>query len=147
MKYRTLGWLQKLIPLLSFFVIGCSQSKQLPALVNKNYAVDTMSYNSSYEENILDSLFTDEKSDFTVKTVPPVYPENARRTGKMGLVVMKALVDSTGRVIKAVVLQSDDEIFNLSALSSLMQWEFNPAIFQGRRAGWIKIPMRFTLRY
>ncbi len=59
-----------------------------------------------------------------IKSRGPYFPEEARRKGYEGVVVIDFLVNSEGKVIKAVINNSDHEVFNYYALYAIMQWEF-----------------------
>lgn len=82
-----------------------------------------------------------------VRRVEPTYPESAVRAGIEGLVVLNIWVDKTGKVRKALFLQSESEILNSSAIDAAMRWVFTPAIMQhGPVSVWVSIPFRFKLR-
>jgi len=74
------------------------------------------------------------------------YPDIALRAGLECTVFVKAWLNREGVVKKAVVLKSDAEIFNTSALDAAMQWKFKAAMLHGQPVGaWISIPFRFRL--
>jgi TonB family protein len=88
-----------------------------------------------------------EKTPQVVKRVGPRYPESAIRAGIEGSVILNMWVDRTGKVRKAVVIKSDADILNTSAIEAAMQWVFTPAIMQhGPVSVWVSIPFRFKLR-
>lgn len=77
----------------------------------------------------------------------PEYPELARRAGITGKVLVKILVDKEGKPKKAVILKSDAELFNESAIAAAMKSAFTPAIQDNKPvAVWIVIPYKFTLQ-
>jgi TonB family protein len=63
--------------------------------------------------------------------VDPAYPEQARQQGMEGKVFLELVVDETGSVIDARVLRSDNQLFERSARSAVMQWKYEPARNQG----------------
>jgi protein TonB len=75
-----------------------------------------------------------------------IYPEMAKRAGLEGKVIISALIDIDGRVIKTRVERADYEIFRLAAIEAVMKARFTPA-----RAGtepvkvWTTIPISFKL--
>ena len=78
----------------------------------------------------------------------PLYPQDARRKGFQGEVVLKVEVLSNGQVGEiAVKNSSGHEILDRSALVAVKQWKFIPA-----RKGedtipmWVNIPVKFQLR-
>jgi TonB family protein len=133
------------VTLIFIALIGCSDSSQVRYVMNSYEAVDTISFNASAEAALSDTVFVDTTRETVVYAVAPKYPEDAQLQGLGGTVWLKALVDSNGSVTKAVVLQSDYTIFNRPALRALMQWIFKPSILNGRRAVWLKVPIRFKL--
>ncbi|MBL7996461.1 energy transducer TonB [bacterium] len=74
-----------------------------------------------------------------------VYPELAKKAGLEGKVVVKALIDETGSVVKIVVIAGED-IFRDAAVAAINQIKFKPAI-NGNRAVkvWITYPVVFRL--
>jgi len=87
-----------------------------------------------------------EKEPTVVKKIDPKYPEIALRAGLEGNVYVKVWVDKEGKVRKVVVLKSDAEIFNESAIEAAKQWVFTPAVMQkGPVSVWVSIPFRFRL--
>jgi TonB family protein len=127
--------------------VGCSSSSRVGIVLTDDYAVDTLTFHSFEHIRISDSILAAKDSHaYQVSSVAPNYPELARRNGITGTVLLKALVDSKGDVVKAVVLKTDDAVFNRAALESLMQWKFNPAFLFGEPARWIEIPIHFAIR-
>jgi TonB family protein len=62
------------------------------------------------------------------------------------LVVVAALVDTTGRVARTIVKESDRS-FDESAVLAVEQWRFRPARNSKGRpvAVWVAVPMRFSM--
>lgn len=80
-----------------------------------------------------------------ISQVKPRYPEIAYSAGLEGRVTVQVLVDRTGSVVRARIVQSSP-MFDASALEAARQWRFVPAMYQGRPiAVWIAVPVRFTL--
>jgi len=67
-----------------------------------------------------------------LKTVPSQYPDRLKGSGVSGEVIASILVDRMGRASHIRVEQSPDDLFTDSALTSLSQWEFLPALKNGR---------------
>jgi protein TonB len=78
---------------------------------------------------------------------PPDYPPVARRMRVEGTVVLRALVDTTGRAEELLVEQtSGAPLLDEAALNAVRKWRFVPA----RRgpepiARWVEVPVRFRL--
>ena len=82
-----------------------------------------------------------------VVQISPVYPELAIRAGLEGRVWVSILVGREGKPKKAVVVKSDQEIFNKSAIDAAMQYSFTPALQNNKPvAVWVVIPFKFELR-
>ncbi len=69
-----------------------------------------------------------------IKRSPIVYPELARKQGVSGFVRMNVLIDENGRVEDVKVVESQPEdIFDLKAESTIRQWRFEPATYNGKK--------------
>ena len=91
-----------------------------------------------------DYVYVEELPTAITKAVP-VYPEEARRAGVSGTVMVKALVARNGRVVDVEVASSIPELDD-AAIQSVRQWEFKPAMTKGQPiAVWVMIPIKFTL--
>lgn len=87
-----------------------------------------------------------EKEPVIVKQIKPAYPDLALRAGLEGNVFVKVWVDKEGKVRKALILKSDNEIFNDAALAAAREYVFTPAVMQkGPVSVWVAIPFRFRL--
>jgi protein TonB len=74
------------------------------------------------------------------------YPVAARSAEIEGTVLVKVTVDEQGRVVDAVVLQSDSPLFDEAAVRVVRRWEFLPAERDGIPVrSTITVPLRFTL--
>lgn len=82
-----------------------------------------------------------------VSVVVPKYPEMAIRAGIEGTVLMKLLVGKDGKVLKAVVVKSEAEVFNEATMEAARKFVFTPAYTQkGPVKVWFEIPFRFMLK-
>jgi len=66
-----------------------------------------------------------------LRQVKPVYPQDAFIKKVEGTVVLEIYIDSTGRVVRARILQSIPSL-DQAAIACVMQWVFAPAIKGGR---------------
>ncbi len=82
-----------------------------------------------------------------VKTAAtPKYPEQAKRAGAEGTAYVKLLVNTDGIPTKAVVIKSDNEVFNQPSIDAAMKFTFTPAIKDNRPvAVWVVIPFKYKL--
>jgi protein TonB len=80
-------------------------------------------------------------------TAPP-YPRKARRLGYEGIVMLKVLINETGRVDDLMVFKSSGHtVLDRAALSAVRKWLFEPGTEGGiKKKMWVKIPVRFDLK-
>jgi protein TonB len=70
------------------------------------------------------------KDPVKVKHVDPVYPRVAADASIQGVVVIEAVIDSTGQVTQAVVL-SGVPLLNEAALDAVRRWQYSPTLVNG----------------
>ena len=66
-----------------------------------------------------------------IKSVDPVYPEEARKQGIEGLVILEATVDVEGKVQDVKVLRPVPAL-NQAAIDAVKQWVYEPTIIDGK---------------
>lgn len=76
------------------------------------------------------------------------YPDMARRAGIEGTVVVRALVDKSGKVVRAQIDLSDNRALDQSALKAVLNYgHATPAIMNGQPTTcWVSIPIVFKLK-
>jgi TonB family protein len=76
----------------------------------------------------------DVKAPTKVKQVPPVYPELARKARIQGVVIVEAVIDREGNVVRAKVLRSPGAHFGFdqAAIDAVKQWKFKPGTQNGK---------------
>ena len=80
-----------------------------------------------------------------IKITRPQYPQEAFVKKIEGVVTVEILIDSTGRVVRARILQSVP-MLDAAALQTVYQWVFSPAIKHGRPVPTIAhAPVRFAI--
>ena len=62
----------------------------------------------------------------------PKYPEEAKKKGVQGAVLLHVLVGETGHVEDISVLQSPDPMLSESALAAVRQWIYTPYVLNGK---------------
>lgn len=80
-------------------------------------------------------------------TPRPEYPENARREGREGRVLVRVLVDDQGRSkLVEINSSSGSEALDRAAAEAIQSWRFHPAR-QGDQPveSWLRIPIEFRL--
>lgn len=74
-----------------------------------------------------------------------IYPEDARRNGIEGMVILRVLVGKDGDV-KKTMIEKGDPLFDAAAVKAVKALKFNPAMRDKRAvAAWIMLPIRFSL--
>jgi len=94
---------------------------------------------------------TAEGTDFDVrptpvKTPPPDYPSNMKKSGVSGVVALRVEIDETGAVIGCVVTKSSNVEFEQPAVNAVKNWKFTPAKKSGNpvKAHFV-MPIQFSL--
>jgi periplasmic protein TonB len=80
-------------------------------------------------------------------TPKPVYPENARREGREGRVILRVLIDDQGRT-KSVELNtsSGSKALDQAATEAIKRWRFHPAYAGDTPVdSWVNVPIDFRL--
>jgi protein TonB len=80
-----------------------------------------------------------------VRTVPPEYPQELRRDGVSGLVMVKCTIDEQGNVVDPQVEKSSNPAFEKPAVDALKKWKFKPAKQDGTPVAIkVSIPIKFV---
>ena len=66
-----------------------------------------------------------------IKKVDPVYPEEARKAGIEGVVILQARTDIYGRVKDVMVVRSVPAL-NQAAIDAVKQWVYEPLLIDGQ---------------
>jgi TonB family protein len=74
-----------------------------------------------------------------IKDVRPVYPLDAMDAGVSGVVIIEAVIDTTGSVHSARVLRSIPAL-DRAALEAVQQWRFTPTLVDG-----VPVPVAMTV--
>lgn len=67
-----------------------------------------------------------------MKRVPADYPDSLRKSGIIGRVVLKMIIDADGQLTKIIILKEDDPAFNKAAIEAAKQWQFTPGKSKGK---------------
>jgi|EndMetStandDraft_4_1072995.scaffolds.fasta_scaffold587877_1 protein TonB len=80
-----------------------------------------------------------------VRTVAPDYPDELRRDGVSGIVMVKCTIDVQGNVVDPEVEKSSNGAFDKPALAALKKWKFKPAKQDGAPVAIkVSIPIKFV---
>jgi periplasmic protein TonB len=81
-----------------------------------------------------------------VRDVSPVYPETARMARVQGVVIVEAVISTTGDVVEARVLRSQP-LLDQAALDAVRQWKYTPSLLNGVPVPVVMtVTVTFTLR-
>jgi protein TonB len=82
-----------------------------------------------------------------LRRVLPVYPEQARRRGQEGKVVLRLCIDARGNLLQVTVLEGAGFGFDEAAVDAVKRSSFRPATISGKTVDCIaRLPIRFVLR-
>ena len=88
----------------------------------------------------------DVKPPKIVKQVDPVYPDEARKAGVEGVVILEAKADEQGNVVDARILRSVAPL-DQAAIDAVKQWKYEPLVIGGKaRQVLFTVTVRFTLK-
>lgn len=93
---------------------------------------------------------TDEldKPPATVFAPPPLYPDQARRRHKEGMVTVRLLINEKGKVVEAHLMPGrDNAVFGTATLRAVRHWRFQPAHKDGVAVMCrVEVPVSFKLK-
>jgi protein TonB len=94
-----------------------------------------------------DTIYTSvDVNPVPVKTPPPEYPQEMKRSGASGVVAVTIVIDEKGAVISAKVAKSTHAEFEAAALEAVKKWTFKPGKKDGVAVKTkVTIPLRFNL--
>ena len=76
-----------------------------------------------------------------------IYPENAKKNGIEGTVIVRVLVSKTGSVVKTIVDRTDNKALTNAAVQAVKKARFTPATKDGKTMNcWVSLPISFKLR-
>lgn len=67
-----------------------------------------------------------------IKRVPPLYPEELRKEGIQGTVILEARIDENGIPVDIEVLKSDSSLLNKPAIEAVKEWRYEPFVVDGK---------------
>ncbi|MEO0224325.1 MAG: TonB family protein [candidate division WOR-3 bacterium] len=115
--------------------------EQAPINPIENVPLPTATSEEVYE------FFKVEIKPQVIKSVPPEYPEYAKKAGIEGRVVISAVVDEEGNVVDAQIVSSTNSIFNEPALKAAYQYKFSPAMMKDKKVKVrVLIPFNFVIK-
>ncbi len=124
------------------------------ALSGIDFGLPDVGLDFGMDDRLVGNTQVDAMSQDAVDTPPqPVatgsfaYPPAAKKKGIQGHVLLSVLVDESGAVVEAQVLESSPPgVFDASALEGIRRWRFSPARYQGKPVEtWVQQKIVFQL--
>ncbi|MGH7597353.1 MAG: energy transducer TonB [bacterium] len=129
-----------------FFVVWPISCSNKPLTTSSSKPEETTMSTSNDQTPPSDDVIFD-KAPEIVKSVNPVYPDTARKTGLEGDVWVKVWVDNKGGVREVLVTGNSDPTFHQPAIDAARQFIFNPAMKEGKPVDvWVAFPFHFRLK-
>jgi periplasmic protein TonB len=121
--------------------VGSGNGEESSVQITKDLQID------EEKDPDINSFVPVEKEPQIVKDVKPEYPDLARRAGVEGTVFIKILIQKDGKPKRVVVVKTDSDLFNQSAINAAMQFIFTPAIQDHVPVEvWVVVPFKFKLQ-
>lgn len=86
----------------------------------------------------------DVKEPVVISSVPPAYPEEARKNGIQGIVKLSAVIDAKGTVTKVEPIESPDPTLAAAAVDAVKRWTYKPATLKGKP---VRVIMTITVNF
>lgn len=127
-----------------------SNRYSVQTVVNHNQHFPVVQSDSVREPGIYDFVEIDSggepKFDHNALANLTLYPTEAHKKGIEGTVMVRALIDKEGTVIKTIVEQSDATILNDAAIRAVTAIRFSPARSKGKPVPcWVTCPVKFRI--
>jgi periplasmic protein TonB len=97
-------------------------------------------------KDLLARLIDLDNTPRTRTQVAPVYPYEAKASGRTGEVFVEFTVDESGRVLDPRVVRSSDRVFEEPTLRAVLKWRFEPGRLHGKVVRFrMAVPVQFNL--
>jgi TonB family protein len=81
-----------------------------------------------------------------LKPIVPIYPENAQKLERSGIVIIAAFIDKKGKVLATKVLEGEEPLLYDAAMTAIRKTKFKPAKKGWKKVGtWVTLPIEFKL--
>jgi TonB family protein len=82
-----------------------------------------------------------------IKKVNPIFPEEARKEGISGEVILIVRSDEQGDIVEVKISKSPHELLSKAAIDAVKQWKYDPMIIKGKPMAIIfTVTMTFKLK-
>ena len=75
-----------------------------------------------------------------IKEVKPVYPEEARKQGISGVVLLSVRSNEQGNIVGVKIVKSPHELLSKASVEAVKQWKYEPMLIKGK-----PMPIIFTV--
>jgi len=82
----------------------------------------------------------DVKPPKLIKKFDPIYPEEARKEGISGVVILSVRSDEKGDIVGVKISKSPHELLSKAAVEAVKQWKYEPMLIKGK-----PMPIIFTV--
>ncbi len=111
-----------------------------------SWNLDTLAFNAGDELLSPDAFVATDQQPTLVSMPKPDYPTMAKEAGIQGMVLIRALVGTDGRVRNTLVAQGP-EVLAQAAQRAVRQAQFKPALQNNHPvAVWVPVPVNFSLQ-
>jgi len=89
----------------------------------------------------------DVKPPKLIKKVDPIYPEEARKEGISGVVILSVRSDEKGDIVAVKISKSAHELLSKAAVEAVKKWKYEPMLIKGKPMPIIfVVTMTFSLK-
>jgi len=124
---------------LSFYVTG-PKDKVLPPLLPPPPARKKLKKELDEFEKGAVKAKGDIKPPKEIKKVNPIYPEEARKQGISGEVLLSVRSDEQGNIVGVKIIKSPHELLSKASVEAVKQWKYEPMLIKGK-----PMPIIFTV--
>ncbi len=75
-----------------------------------------------------------------IKKVDPIYPDEARKEGISGVVLLSVRSNEQGNIVGVKIVKSPHELLSKAAVEAVKQWKYEPMLIKGK-----PMPIIFTV--
>jgi TonB family protein len=74
----------------------------------------------------------DVKPPKLITKVDPIYPEEARKQGISGVVILSVRSDEEGNIVGVKIVKSPHELLSKASVEAVKQWKYEPMLIKGK---------------
>lgn len=124
---------------LSFYVTGPEDKVLPPPLPPPSARKKLKKELADFEKGALKAE-GDIKPPKLIKKVDPIYPEEARKEGISGEVLLSVRSNEQGNIVRVKIVKSPHELLSKASVEAVKQWKYEPMLIKGK-----PMPIIFTV--